>query len=221
VRAIGDRSSELETLIRARADQYAILENEDHRLMKKFAESDPICRWMISNMGIGDILAVGIRASFDIEQGKTDGAWWKYAGIIPATELKYGPGEKRPFSAFAKQQMYHLGECMVKVSNNPDAFYGRIYREIKAQVVARDEAGCNAERAKTFFTKSAEWKKVLKTGHLPPGHLDTQAKRRMAKVFLSHLRLIMHWHDGALCDRDQKACALDGSAERRYVPGLA
>jgi hypothetical protein len=106
---------------------------------------------------------------------------------------------KRPYNAALKQITYHMGECFKRTSGDDDSFYGRLYRERKELLVARNEAGHNAERAKTFTTRSAEVEKTLAQGKLPAGNLDRQACNFVAKIFLSHLHGIMFW------DRFKKA----------------
>ena len=101
---------------------------------------------------------------------------------------------KRPYNAQLKQISYHMGEGFKRKHNIPGCFYGQIYKQRKDFLVARNEAGYNAERAKTFRTNSAEVKKLLVQGKLPPINLDRQACNYAAKIFFSHLHAVWYWH---------------------------
>lgn len=173
------------------AGAFADIEARVAKGLKIFAESSPVGRWCMTNLGVGPVITAGLLAHIDIERAPTVGHIWSFTGLNPHQEWR--TGEKRPYNPDLKQICYHMGECFKRVSGNPAAFYGQIYREQKEKVVARNEAGGNAERAKTYFTKSAEVKRTLAKGKLPAGNLDRQACNYAAKIFLSHFHAVLHW----------------------------
>ena len=173
------------------SDRFAEIESDMSAALMAYAKSTPVGRWCLSHTGIGPVITAGLLAHLDITKAPTAGHFWSFAGLNP--ERKWVAGEKRPYNAALKQVCYHLGECVKRCSGKEDAFYGHIYRERKTFLVERNEAGGNAERAKTFVTKSAEVKKTLAQGKLPAGNLDRQACNYVAKMFLSHLHSVMFW----------------------------
>lgn len=169
----------------------AEMETQILKALERYAEASPIGRWMLAQHGVGPVIAAGMLAYLDIGRAPTVGHFWRYAGLDPS--CKWEEGQKRPFNRDVKQLCFHFGECVKRTSNHADSVYGRIYRARKEMLVTRNEAGYNAERAKTFYTKSAEVKKTLKKGQLPAGNLDRQACNYAAKIFLSHLHAVMYW----------------------------
>jgi hypothetical protein len=159
--------------------------------LQRFAEASPIGRWCLSHHGVGPVISAGLLAHLDITKAPSASHFWSFAGLNP--QMKWERSEKRPYNAELKQLCYHLGECFKRTSNHPESHYGKIYRERKALVVERNEAGHNAERAKTFTTNSAAVRKLLKAGKLPAGNLDRQAANYAAKIFLAHLHAVMQF----------------------------
>ena len=174
------------------AEQFMHAEETMAKALRRFAENRAVGQWCMLNPGVGPIITAGLLAHLDITKAATAGAFWKFTGLDPTIE--WNKGEKRPYSADAKQLVYHLGECFKRVSGRyPSSLYVRLYKERKQFIVARNEKGFYAERAKTFITNSADVKKVLKKGMLPTGHLDRQACNFAAKIFLAHLHGVMFW----------------------------
>ncbi len=193
VRHLGDKASEelIPPLLKAVADQNAQIEDMIRRGLLKYAEGSAVGRWCLAQVGVGPVITAGLLAHIDITRAPTAGHIWSFAGQNP--ERKWEKGKKRPYNAALKQIVYHLGECFKRTCNSPDTFYGRIYQTRKALVVARNENGYNAERAKIFKTQSADVRKVLVIGKLPAGNLDRQACNYAVKIFLSHLHAVMFW----------------------------
>jgi hypothetical protein len=192
LRHLGDSvASELAGTVQYTADANAIIESQVQRALKAYAESTPVGRWCLAQHGIGPVISAGMIANIDVEMAQTAGAVWRFAGLDPS--CKWNKGEKRPWNADLKQLCFHAGECFKRSSNHPDSFYGKLYRERKALLVERNDSGGNAERAKTFVTKSADVKATLAEGKLPDGNLDRQACNYAVKLFLSHLHAVMYW----------------------------
>lgn len=109
---------------------------------------------------------------------------------------------KRPWNGNLKVLCWKLGDSFVKQSSRPNAFYGRLYRERKAQEVERNEAGeFKDQAAETLATKRIQDKltrAIYEAGMLPPGRLDLRARRWAVKIFIAH------WHDVAYREHYRK-----------------
>lgn len=99
-------------------------------------------------------------------------------------------GQKRPYNTKLKTLCWKIGQSFMKLSNDPKCFYGKLYRDRKAQEIARNEAGEFAAQAAIWATrvgKATEAYKYYSIGKLSPGHIDARARRYAVKIFLSHL----------------------------------
>ena len=170
-------------------DQSEVLEKQIARALDKYSAADPLGEWARGIIGIGPVIAAGLLAHIDLEKAPTAGAVWRFAGLDPS--LKWDKGQKRPFNAELKTLCWKIGESFVKVSGNEDSFYGRIYRERKAQeeaANAKGEFSAQAARKLEQFKigKSTDAYKHYSEGRLPPAHIHARAKRMAVKLFLSH-----------------------------------
>src|SRR4029078_13106851 len=84
-------------------------------------------------------------SQIDINRARTAGHIWRYAGLDPT--VRWNKGEKRPWNASLKRLAWIAGESFVKVSGNPDALYGQLYRERKAIEERKNLAGDFADQA--------------------------------------------------------------------------
>src|SRR5215831_16360898 len=167
IRHIGDK--ELPVVLKYYADSNAHIEAQVLKALHRYAASKPMGQWMLDTYGIGPVISAGFLAHLTITHRDkvtgdevptmTVGHWWSFAGLDPG--VKWVKGKKRPWNAQLKQLCYHSGECIKRVSNKDTAYYGHIYRARKEFIVARNEGGHYAERAKTFFTNKPEVKKLL------------------------------------------------------------
>jgi hypothetical protein len=199
------------------ATTQAKLEVDMEKILRVYAENHPVGQWMLAQHGVGAVITAGLLAHIDIEQAPTVGHIWRYAGLDPTS--KWEKGEKRPFNAQLKQITWHTGQCFMRTHNHENSFYGRIYKRQKELVVERNENGAYAERAKMFRTLSADVKKILKTGKLPPNNLDAQARRFAVKIFLSHMHAIWFWHHYKQAPAKPFAISVLGHAHEIRIPG--
>jgi len=117
-------------------------------------------QWLQGISGVGPVLSAGLLATFDVRVGHV-GHWYRYAGICPG--IVWQPGQKRPWSAFAKTLVtFRLGECLIKQKSRPGGYYGRLYEQAKRR----------------YAETHPEWTR---------GHIHNAARRWMVKRFLSHL----------------------------------
>jgi hypothetical protein len=220
LRHLGDRSGGNATppLLKYMADSSAVVEDSLRSGMLRYAEASPSGQWCLAQIGVGAVITAGLLSHIDITKAPTVGHIWSFAGLNPT--MKWNKGEKRPYNAALKQVCFHLGECFKRISGNPDAMYGQIYRSRKELLVTRNDAGYNAERAKTYTTKSLDVKKVLAEGKLPPGNLDRQACNYASKIFLSHLHAVLYWNHYHQAPPKPFAISIMGHAHEIKIPNL-
>jgi len=170
-------------------EQSRVLENQIKRALDNYSNSQPLGCWAREVIGIGPVIAAGLLAHIDIAKAPTVGHIWRYAGLDPTSEWK--KGEKRPWNSRLKTLCWKIGESFVKVSGNPDAFYGQIYKQRKEWETAKNIAGdyksqAAAKLEKFKIGKQTEAYKHYSEGHLPPAHIHARAKRYAVKLFLAH-----------------------------------
>lgn len=97
---------------------------------------------------------------------------------------------RRPWNAKMKTLCWKIGQSFMKLSNDPECYYGQVYRARKTWEIEQNAAGKYAaqaaEGAARVGTKTIAYSHY-KDGHLPPGHIDARARRYAVKLFLSHL----------------------------------
>lgn len=170
-------------------DQQGILENQIKRALDSYSDSDPLGEWARGVIGIGPVIAAGLLAHIDIEKAPTAGHIWRFAGLDPTS--RWDKGQKRPWNAGLKTLCWKIGESFVKVSGNPKAIYGQLYKQRKELEMERNERHKFAEQAKAKLEKYRIGKdtdayKAYSDGRLPPAHIHARAKRWAIKIFLSH-----------------------------------
>lgn len=177
-------------------------------------------RWLMSVKGVGPVLAAGFLSILDVTDRPTAGAFWRFAGLDPSVEWK--PGQKRPWNNRLKTLCWKAADSFKKLSNDPDCFYGQIYRARKELETKKNEAGEYrhiAEETLRKFPNHAQ-KEWYKKGMLPPGRIDLRAMRYAAKIFLSHLHYVMYLEKYGQEPPKPYAIAVLGHADMIYPPGL-
>ena len=170
--------------------QSLTLESQIKRALGRYVEAHPMGEWMEGVHGIGPIISAGMLAHIDIHKAPTVGHIWRYAGLDPTS--KWEKGKKRPWNASLKVLCWKAGESFVKFSGSEKCFYGRIWREYKERITAKNEAGDYAAQAAEILTakkfgKDTEAFQHLSGGKLPPAQIHARARRYAVKLFLSHL----------------------------------
>lgn len=201
------------------ATMYADFETISKKVLENYASSSRVGRWSMAQVGVGPVITAGLLAHLDITRAPTCGHFWAFAGLDPSR--KWERGQKRPYNAELKQLTYHLGECIKRTHNHPDSYYGPLYEAQKEKLVKANENGKNVERAKTFTTHSADVRKVLAKGMLPPNNIDRQACNWVAKMFLSHLHAVMYWDHYRKPPPRPFEIQFDGHAHEIAVPNTA
>lgn len=141
------------------------LEKELDDDIRTLADDMPIVQRMIAVKGVGELLAVKVAAMIDIERADTVSALWKYAGygVTNGERDRLQKGEKAPYNKRLKTTCYLVATSFMRASSP----YRQIYDDAKTKYEARE------------------------LGENPPGwtkgHIDNAAKRKMIKMWLSHL----------------------------------
>ena len=190
-----EKAGEPNAILDYLGEQSRVLESQVKRALDKYTEAHPCGEWMRAQKGIGPVIAAGMLAHIDIHQAPTVGHVWRFAGLDPT--VTWEKGQKRPWNAKLKTLCWKAGESFVKVSGDPEAYYGQTYAQRKAQEVAKNEAGDFAEQAaaileKKRIGKDTEAYKAYSVGKLPPAHIHARAQRYAVKLFLAHLHEVMH-----------------------------
>lgn len=172
------------------ANNFRTLERNIKSVLQVYAESKPIGQWMLSICGIGPVISAGLMANIDITKVQTAGQIQAFAGLDPTRE--WNKGEKRPYNARLKTLCWKIGQCFIKVQNNEEDVYGKIFAIRKAYEIEKNEKGELADQAKAKLErfnikKTTDAYKWYSQGKLPPAHINQRASRYAVKIFLSHL----------------------------------
>lgn len=172
------------------ANNFRTLERNIKSVLQVYAESKPIGQWMLSICGIGPVISAGLMANIDITKVQTAGQIQAFAGLDPTRE--WHKGGKRPYNARLKTLCWKIGQCFIKVQNNEEDVYGKIFAIRKAYEIERNEKGELADQAKAKLErfnikKTTDAYKWYSQGKLPPAHINQRASRYAVKIFLSHL----------------------------------
>ena len=132
------------------------------------------------------------------ESSPTVGHLWAFAGWAADGQKPWQKGERRPFNDKFRTLLWKAGQSFMKLSNHPQCFYGRIYRERKEYETAKNEKGdyaAQAAKRATQVGKDTQAYQSYSQGKLPAGHIDARARRYAVKLFLAHLH--GEWYEKA------------------------
>lgn len=142
-------------------ERFEKLEREAANEIAECVKDHELYDWLKRVKGIGPGLAGCLLAHIDIEKANTVSALWKYAGLAVNAEGaadRPTKGQKLPYNAELKRICYLIGTSFLKC-NSP---YRREY-----------------DRSKEHYQRHrSDW---------TPKHIDMAARRKMLKLFLSHL----------------------------------
>ena len=95
-----------------------------------------------------------------------------------------------PYNKKLKTACWKIGEQILKVSNNPNSLYGRLYKERKTYELAKNEKGEYSDQAENILnTINIKNKDVIATnkeGKLTKGHIEARCKRYAVTMLLRH-----------------------------------
>ena len=173
---------------------YAGIEEQLAGQIATAAFAHPAYDWLIRVKGIGPGLTASLLAHIDIERAPTISALWRYAGmgVVEGQAERRTVGEKLHYNNELKRVCYLIGTSMIRASSPYRAEY--------------DEAKVRYE------TQRPDW---------TPAHRHHAARRKMVKLFLSHLWLVWRVKVGLPISQPYAFDLLhhgDWKSPRRYVP---
>lgn len=171
------------------------IEENLKNVLGRYAASKRSGRWAQSICGIGPVISAGLIAHIDPKIALYAGQVWRFAGLDPS--VRWEKKTKRPWNAKLKVLCWKMGESFVKVQNNANDFYGKVYVKYKEREIRRNETGelapQAAEKLERFkIGKDTEAYGHYSQGRLPPAHLHARAKRAAVKLFLSHYHAVAY-----------------------------
>lgn len=131
-----------------------------------------------------------------VESCPTVGHIYQFAGIAGDDQNPWEEGQPRPYSEGFKTLCWKAGQSFMKFSNEPECFYGHLYRDRKRREQRQNERGRHREYAlerANHVGKSTVAYSYYTKGLLPPAQVDGRARRWTVKIFLSHLHEI--WYE--------------------------
>jgi hypothetical protein len=191
------KNSEPHLVLSWLSENCSTLEKQILRALDVWSKHDPVASWAREVVGVGPVIASGLRAHIDITKAKTAGNIWSFAGLNPLQV--WNKGEKRPFNAELKTLCWKLGESFVKVSSHKNDIYGKYYFNRKIEETQKNEKlmfkdQAEAKLKKVKIGKDTDAYKWYIQGKLPPAHIHARAKRYAVKLFLAHFHEAFYWH---------------------------
>ena len=213
------------SLLQYVGDQFELVELQIKNSLDEWTSTDPVGIWLRSIKGIGPVIAAGLIAHLDITKAFAASSFWRFAGIDPTA--KWEKGQKRPWNADLKVLVvYKMAESFVKVQNKEDDFYGHLFAIYKKKITEKNTAGGYAENARVLlatkkYDKTTETYKEMIQGRLCKVHVHAMARRKVAKLLLSHLYEVMYWnHYGRVGELPYPLVHLEGHVHDINVPNM-
>ena len=190
-----EKSGEPNLLVSWFADTFRYTEKSLNKGLGRFARQFTVGQWLQSIHGIGPVISAGLLCYFDIRIANHASRFHSYAGLDPTKTWE--KGQKRPWNAALKTLcVFKAGECFVKTQNSDKSFYGPIFREERDRLERANEAGEFKEAAAhqlaiKKYGAETDARAAYEQGKLPPAHLHARARRKVVKLFISHLHYVM------------------------------
>ncbi len=151
------------------------LEAQIGRALKKYTESTYLGSWMMSQKGVGPLLAARFLAFVDWDAAHNPSQVWAFAGLDP--NRVWEKGQKRPWNARLKRLCFLLGESFVKVQHRDGAFYGQLFTRQKGELWLRNLNGANRDRALILREKVGKTTEAYRWNN---GDVPAEAARMVA-----------------------------------------
>lgn len=142
------------------ATDFHVLEEKLDKFMYDQVKHEPIIKALTSVKGIGPIIATKIAMEIDITRAETVSSLWRFAGqaVFEGKAERRVKGVKLAYNSALKVLMFILADSFIK-TNSP---YRAIYDKAKLE----------------YQVSRPDWTKM---------HIHMAARRKMIKLFLSHL----------------------------------
>ena len=177
--------------------------------------------------GVAELLAGGIIAGIeDISRFTYASELWTYCGLgLKAETLENGEivhtiqkrkkGEKINYSPFLKTLCYKIGEQFIKTGNR--GFYGKKYQHYKERELNKQERKGVKVLPQALLDKKP--KKEKESGeYMSEGHVHNRARRKTAKLFLSHLHQVWRAMEGLPVPPPYHISHSTGTTHEYYPP---
>lgn len=180
------------------------LESFVDKVVAEKIENHPAYPWFSRVKGIGKENIAKVVGLIDIVKAPHVSSLWKFAGFAPENGKAMRPkkGEKLHYNAELKSMCWRLGRAIIRAQSGPtqkmpnkkEGKYYKIYVERKKQEELKAEQDGLKIVPSARLPKKAG-KKYEPEGVISLGHIDNRAKRKVIKLFLSHLWVV--WREAA------------------------
>jgi hypothetical protein len=128
--------------------------------------------------GVGPVLTAAWLAHVNVHIARNCSKVLAFGGYNP--NMKWEKGQKRPYNADLKLVFNKMGRAFVFLSNR-NSYFGQRYKENKALVEKRNDAGMFADRCAELlrtrnYRKETNAYKCYSVGKYPPAHVSASAR---------------------------------------------
>lgn len=168
------------------------------KLIKKKIEQLPIWKlWLKNIKGIGPAITGRLTSRIAIENSDTISQLWRFCGqgVVNGEAERKRSGLKIHYDPKLKSTMWLIEECLIKASDSYKKLYDGFKTEeennnkpvkIKLKEAAGYQFVGGKKITKESLAKTKNKNKVVEVERTPI-HIHRRAKRKMVKIFLSHL----------------------------------
>lgn len=243
-----ERSGEPSDLTDYLEKQLELLEKYTATALGEFADAHPLGQWLKTIVGIGPVLSAGLISRTWEYDFKTVSALWRFAGLDPTLKWERGQKRPfnaalktlcfRIGESFVKFQSHPesvYGKLFTEIKKeewerNINGKYSEAAK-VKASQVAKDTSSylwysgqVSPTWVRQILESEATWPekppKSFADGQpmLPPAHIHARARRRVVKIFLSHLWEVSYWLRKGVRPEDPWIIAHGGHTHKIEVP---
>ncbi len=145
------------------------IERRAEKDIREQMRAHPIANWIANVKGLAEVSAAQIVSHIDIEKCGTISALWRYAGygVVDGQRERPVKGQRLPYNRTLKTAVYRAIALQIRLGGP----YARVYRDAKHTYLTTrgPDSGVSADRRWTL------------------AHCELAARRKAAKVFLSHM----------------------------------
>lgn len=196
----------LTAIVQEHLDYLRASEERARRQLHDFVSRHPVGSWLLTERGIGSLLAAALIAYLDVAKAKNYRSFWQYAGLTPGAI--YRRGHVNGWNRQLRRVCYLLGECLMRARNHEASTYGKLYDCYKQAEVEHNERGdFAAQAAQVLAAKHIRADRptalAYREGRLPPAHLHARARRRMVKDLLADIYVALYFRHKRMMPRSR------------------
>jgi len=179
-----------ETILQEVVDSLKRLEKKTLlKLIEEELEGVSVWRWLRTLKGIGSAMAGGLVGWFDDPaKAPHPSSWWKYAGLhvengkAPRREH----GKRLSWNPRLRTHLWRVVMSMIGRKKGKNEFYWEWYERYRQEEIEKcKRRGIKIVPSSKLPTKNG--KKYEPSGVISVGHVNARARRKVAKLFTSHL----------------------------------